>query len=257
MISLQISAQKSAILVVQFGTSNDEGRTAALDVVFNDVKQRYSTYEVREAYTSPTIRRILSKKGVKKDSATDALLRLHLDGYDQVYVMPTFLLDGVEMNLLRDEVNAVSAFFKQIKVGTPLLYKIDDFHAVSDLLTQQTPAKDELILFVGHGNEYASTGAYTMLGQIMQQKGNYMVGTIEGWPDLESSVAAVNPKKFKQVRVIPLLLAAGVHVREDVDGEWRPALEEKGFKVSVSYHGLGEDPTFRSLIFKHLEELLH
>lgn len=193
---------------------------------------------------------------VREFSATDALLRLHLDGFDQVFVMPTFLLDGVEMSMLRDEVRTVSQFFKEIKVGNPVLYKLDDFHAVADLLTKQSPAKDEAVLFVGHGNEYASTGAYTMLGQIMQQKGNFMVGTIEGWPDLESSVAMVNPKKFKRVQVIPLLLASGVHVREDIDGEWRPALEEKGFQVQVSYHGLGKDKAFRNLILAHLEELL-
>lgn len=256
LMTLNVLAQKQAILVVQFGTSNDEGRTTALDVLFNDVKQQYANYEVRECYTSPTIRRILAKKGVKKESATDALLRLHLDGFDQVFVMPTFLLDGVEMSMLRDEVRTVSQFFKEIKVGNPVLYKLEDFHAVADLLTKQLPAKDEAVLFVGHGNEYASTGAYTMLGQIMQQKGNYMVGTIEGWPDLESSVAMVNPKKFKRVQVIPLLLAAGVHVREDIDGEWRPALEEKGFQVQVSNHGLGEDKAFRNLILSHLEQLL-
>ena len=78
-MTVMVSAQKQAILVVQFGTSNDEGRAAALDVLFSDIKARYPQYEVREAYTSPTIRRILAKKNVKKDSATDALLRLHLD----------------------------------------------------------------------------------------------------------------------------------------------------------------------------------
>lgn len=255
-MTLSVSAQKSAILVVQFGTSNDQGRTAALDVLFSDIKSRYSQYEVREAYTSPTIRCILAKKNVKKDSAVDALLRLHLDGYDKVYVMPTFLLDGVEMNMLRDDVRSVSQFFKEIKVGNPVLYRLEDFHAVADLLTQQPVAKKEAVMFVGHGNEYASSGAYTMLSQIMQQKGSYFVGTIEGWPDLEASVSLVNPKLYKQVNVIPLLLASGVHVREDIDGEWRPAFEKKGFKVNVSFKGLGEDKAFREFIIKHLDELL-
>lgn len=256
LMTLSAIAQKQAILVVQFGTSNDEGRAAALDVLFSDVKEHCPQYEVREAYTSPTIRRILARKGVKKDSAVDALLRLHLDGYETVYVMPTFLLDGVEMNMLRDDVRSVQQFFKEVKVGTPVLYRLDDFHAVADILTQKAPAKGEAVMFVGHGNEYASTGAYTMLSQIMQQHGNFFVGTIEGWPDLDASVAMVNPKKFKSVSVIPMLVAAGVHVREDVDGEWRPAFEKKGFKVNVSFHGLGEDKAFRSIILQHLDDLL-
>lgn len=256
LMTLGASAQKQAILLVQFGTSNDEGRAAALDVMLQEVKGRYASYEVREAYTSPTIRRALAKKGVKKDSATDALLRLHLDGYEQVIVMPTFLLDGVEMSMLRDEVRNVAHFFKEVKVGNPVMYKLEDLHEVAGLLTRELPAKDEMILFVGHGNQYASSGAYTMLGQMMQEKGNFMVGTIEGWPDLEASVGMVNPKKIKKVKVVPLLLAAGVHVHEDIDGEWKPALAEKGFQVDVTYQGLGESPAFREIIFKHLEELM-
>ena len=254
LMAIAASAQKSAILVVQFGTSNDQGRSASLDILFDDIKSRFSQYEVREAYTSPTIRRILAKKNIKKDSTTDALLRLHLDGYDKVFVMPTFLLDGVEMNMLRDDVRSVSQFFKEIKVGNPLLYRIEDFKTVAELLTQQPLGKKEAIMFVGHGNKFASTAAYTMLCQIMKQKGSYFVGTIEGWPDLEASVSMIDPKQYKQVNVVPLLLASGVHVREDIDGEWRPALEEKGFKVNVSFKGLGEEKAFRNLIIKHLEE---
>ena len=256
LMTITASAQKQAILLVQFGTSSDEGRSAALDVMLQEVKDRYADMEVREAYTSPTIRKILAKKGIKKDSATDALLRLHLDGYEQVFVMPTFLLDGVEMNMLRDEVRDVAHFFKEVKVGSPVMFKLSDFHTVVDVLTEQVPDKNQLMLFVGHGNEYASTGAYTMFGQMVQEKGDFMVGTIEGWPDLEASVAKINPKKFKKVKVIPLLMAAGVHVREDIDGEWKPAIEEKGLQVEVSYHGLGESPAFREIIFNHLAELM-
>lgn len=256
MLTLSVSAQKAAILVAQFGTSNDEGRAAALDVILSDVKARYPQYEVRESYTSPTIRRILKKKGVMKDSTVDALLRLHLDGYDTIYVMPTYLLDGVEMNMLRDDVRSVQQFFKAVKVGNPVLYRLSDFHAVADLLTQQKPGKKEAVMYVGHGNDYASSGAYTMLSQIMQQKGSYFVGTIEGWPDLDASVTMVNTKQFKSVRVVPMLLASGVHVREDIDGEWRPALEKKGFKVDVSFHGLGELKEFREFMLTHLDELM-
>ena len=256
LMTITMSAQKSAILVVQFGTSNDEGRAAALDALYGDIKARYPQYEVREAYASSIIRKILAKKNIKKDSATDALLRLHLDGYDKVYVMPTFLLDGVEMNMLRDDVRGVEKFFKEVKVGNPVLYRVADFHAVADLLTKRNVGKKEAVMYVGHGNKYSSTAAYSMLCQIMKQKGSYFVGTIEGWPDLDASVDMIDAKAYKQVSVVPMLLASGVHVREDIDGEWRPAFEKKGFKVDVTFKGLGEDKAFREFIISHLEELL-
>lgn len=253
---ISVHAQKSAILIVQFGTTNSEGRASSLDAIISDVKTCFSGYEVREAYSSPTIRRALAKKGITKDSTTDALLRLHLDGYDKVFVMPTFLLDGVEMGMLRNDVESLKRLFKEVKLGNPLLYHVSDFTMVADMLSKNTVSKKEAILYVGHGNEYASTAAYSMLGQMLKQKGSYFMGTVEGWPDRDESVEAINPKMYKSVTVIPFLLAAGVHAREDIEGEWVPALEKKGFKVKMSLKGLGEDSAFRSLIMKRIQMLI-
>lgn len=254
---MMVAAQeeRTALLIVQFGTSNTEGREASLDVIMSDVKSQFTNYEVREAYSSPTIRRILAKKGVKKDSPTDALMRLHLDGYGKVIVVPTFLLDGVEMGKLREEVKALSSFFTEIKVGTPLLYSVEDFRHVAEILTSQPLGKKEAVMYVGHGNEYASTGAYAMLGQILRQKGNYYMGTVEGWSDKDTSIGMIDKKSCYTVRIIPLLLSAGVHAREDIQGEWVPALEEKGFKVEMYLHGLGEDPAFRNILIRKIEQL--
>lgn len=257
MCSMFVAAQeeKTALLIVQFGTSNTEGRETSLDVIMNDVKAQFAKYEVREAYSSPTIRRILAKKGVKKDSPVDALMRLHLDGFDKVIVAPTYLLDGVEMGKLREDVKALSGFFTEIKVGTPLLYTLEDFRSVAEILTSQPLGKKEAVMYVGHGNEYASTGAYSMLGQMLRQKGNYYMGTVEGWPDRDASVDMIDTKSCRTVRLIPLLLSAGVHAREDIEGEWVPALEKKGLKVEMYLHGLGEDPAFRSILIHKIEQL--
>lgn len=255
--SMMVAAQeeRTALLIVQFGTSNAEGRETSLDVIMSEVKAQFAKYEVREAYSSPTIRRILAKGGIKKDSPTDALMRLHLDGYDKVIVAPTFLLDGVEMGKLREEMNALSGFFSEIKVGTPLLYNVDDFRNLADILTSQPTDKKEAVMYVGHGNEYASTGAYAMLGQMLRQKGSYYMGTVEGWPDRDASVDMIDAKSCRTVRVIPLLLSAGVHAREDIEGEWVPALERKGLKVEMHLHGLGEDPAFRNILINKIKQL--
>lgn len=258
LMSLNLFAQKTAILVAQFGSSNEEARTQALDVMFQEVKKAYPSIEVREAYASPTIRRILDRKGVHKDSPTDALLRLHLDGYDKVIVQPTYMLDGIEMNMLREDVGRVSAFFKEVKIGDPLLQKIPDFEEMVEILSEYTVQKDEALLFVGHGNEEASTATYSMLGQMLQHDGqkHAFMGTIEGWPDRDVSISQLDGKKFKKVTLIPFLMVSGVHAHEDIDGEWKPALEEKGYKVDVRFHGLGENAKVRTLILKHLAEAM-
>ena len=218
-VTLQLNAQqkKAAILVTQFGTSFDEGRKASLDVLFNVIKAAYPEYEVREAFSSPRIRKALEKKGIHKDSAEEALLRLKLDGYENIIVQPTFLMDGVEMGLLREDVKKVASFFKEIKLGVPILNSVDDFKAMAEILKERQ--------------------------------------TIEGWPDLETSVNQLKGLKAKKVTLIPFLLASGVHAHEDIDGEWRPAIEKLGFEVEVHFHGLGENEKVQQLVLKHLNEL--
>lgn len=258
-VTLQVNAQqkKGAILVAQFGTSYDEGRKASLDVLFNVIKNAYPEYEVREAFTSPRIRKALEKKGIHKDSAEEALLRLKLEGYESVIVQPTFLMDGVEMGLLREDVNKVSPFFKKIKVGIPILNSVEDFKAMTAILKERQTAKNELVMYVGHGNELSSNAVYSMLGNMLRNDGqtNIFVGTIEGWPDLETSVNQLKGLKAKKVTLIPFLLASGVHAHEDIDGEWRPAIEKLGYNVEVHFHGLGENEKVQQLVLKHLNEL--
>lgn len=254
--SLGVSA-RTGILVAQFGTSNDEGRKASLDMLYGEIQSAFKGYEMREAYTSPTIRRILARRGVKKDSVTDALLRMHLDGIDTVMVQPTFLLDGVEMQMLRVEVAAVSSLFGKVVVGKPLLYTVDDFKTLATILSADGGSRREAIMYVGHGNQYASTSAYTMLGSLLKHSGasHSYIGTIEGWPDIDVSVSQLKGKGYRKVTLVPLLLAAGVHAREDIDGEWRPAIEGIGCKVDVSIHGLGERPDIRQIVIDHLREI--
>ena len=259
-MALNISAQRTAILVAQFGTSNTEGMKAAPETVLQEIKESHPEAEVREAYTSPTIRRILDKRGIHKESVTDALLHLHLDGYERVFVQPTFLLDGIEMDILRKEVNQVVAFFQEVKVGCPLLYQIDDFKKLVSILGTEHPAqKGEAVVYVGHGNNQASTSTYSMIANMLHAagQGQAFVGTVEGWPDLEQSVNQLAGHKFKKVILVPLLLSCGVHTHEDIDGEWKPALEKAGYAVEVYFHGLGENPAIREMILQHLNTLMN
>lgn len=258
LLALNVQAQKTAILVAQFGTSNTEGREAALDVMMKDIRAAFPDMEVREAYTSPTICRILDKKGIHKDNPVDALLKLHLEGYDKVLVQPTFLLDGIEMNMLREDVARVASFFKEVKVGTPLLYDLEDFKQMTEVLKASVPGKNEAFLYVGHGNERASNAAYSMLANMLKAEGvpQCYFGTVEGWPDLEGSVGQLSGQKIKKVTLVPFLLASGVHAHEDIDGEWKPALEKEGYQVEVYFHGLGENAAVRQLYVQHIIKLI-
>ena len=53
---------KKAILVTSFGTSHKDTREKCLDVIENEVREKYGNEKVERAYTSGVIRRIVEKK---------------------------------------------------------------------------------------------------------------------------------------------------------------------------------------------------
>lgn len=251
-VALSVHAQeteKLAILVAHYGSSVAETRQKTIDVLYEDIKGANPDIEVREAYIADAVRSKLSRQGLHKDSPTEALLRLHLEGYRRVIVQPTLLLDGTEMAELRRQVVEVEPLFSEIIISTPLLYTLEDFGALLPVLATSAPESKGGIVFVGHGNPFASTGTYCMLEDMLHEAGHdrYFVSTIEGYPTARSTLLELQKSKIKNVTLVPLLLVCGNHTLHDVNGEFRQALEEAGVGVDVLLRGLAEVPEVRGL----------
>lgn len=249
--------EKVAILVAQYGTSIAETREKTIDLIFEEIKTANPDAEVREAYIAEAVRKKLDKMGVHKDSPIDALLRLHLDGYKKVIVQPTLLLDGTEMGELRKQVSQVEHLFDKVTVGTPLLYTTEDFQRFIPILVSAAPKSKGSVVFVGHGNPYASTGTYTMLGAMMKEAGHdrFLVSTIEGYPTVQSTITELKRVKEKSVTLVPLLLVCGNHTLNDINGDFRNSLQEAGIKVDTMLRGLAEVQDIRRLYIEKIAML--
>lgn len=238
--------------MVHFGTTFDDTRSKTIDAINERARQACPQFTVREAYTSPRVTKRLVAKGISKDHTIDALLRLRAEGFKTVIVQPTFVIDGKEMDMLRRDVEQVRPFFDSITVGTPLLYNTADCQRVCDILAARHPAnqkKYEHVVFVGHGTEGPATALYSQLDYMLHASGhpNFHVATIEGYPTLQTVTRELKAQKGKHVTLVPLLFVAGDHASNDISVEWKEALEQEGFKVSLSIEGLGEVPEIQAL----------
>ena len=136
--------------------------------------------------------RRLKARGIEKPNPLEALLKLLGDGYTHVIVQSTNIIEGVEMESLRRDVASVARFFKEIRVGNPLLYSVEDAEAVVDILGAGKPEKGSVVL-VGHGTYTPSTATYAMIDYMLKAKGlkNFHVGTIEGYPTFDTMLQKV------------------------------------------------------------------
>lgn len=250
--------EKTAILMVHFGTTEPEGRALSLETVNNDVKATFPDMEVRQAYASAIIRNIWGKRGEHFYSPQEALMLLRADGYERVYVQSTTLMEGYEMTYLRETIASLQPFFKVLKAGNPLLYSVEDCQKVLDILTQDAAEKNQAVVLVGHGTTHPSTAVYAMLQTMLQEReqSNWFVSTIEGYPTQEMTLKNLKRNKVKKVQLRPLLLTAGDHARNDIAKEWKELFEQQGFEVDVKLQGLGEIKGIRDIYIQHIKDML-
>lgn len=258
---------RAALLMVHFGTSYDDTRAVTIDAVNAKAKEAFPELEVREAYTSRIIIRRMKERGVEKLTPLNALLRLRSEGYTHIIVQSTNIIDGVEMESLRRDVESVQPFFKEIRVGTPLLYSVEDGEKVVSILAERLQAaaqaegrksaKEHFVL-VGHGTYTSSTAIYSQVDYMLKAQGltNFHIGTIEGYPTFDTMLAQLKASKAKSVTLMPFMFVAGDHARNDIAGEWKEALEKEGFTVSLHLEGLGQVPEIQDIFIEHVRFLL-
>lgn len=258
MLASMKPGDKAALLMVHFGTSFDETRALTIDAINAKATSTFSDLEVREAYTSRIVIRKLKERGVEKFNPLDALLKLRGDGFTHIIVQSTNIIEGIEMESLRRDVATVEPFFTEIRVGTPLIYSVEDCEALVAVLENRKPEKGATV-FVGHGTYTPANATYSQVDYMMKARGNkdFHVGTVEGYPTLETVLAQLKANKSKQVTLVPLMFVAGDHAQNDIAVDWKESLEATGLKVDVRMEGLGQIPEIQDLFIEHVRFSMH
>ena len=267
LVALGVSAaaqEKAALLMVHFGTTYDETRGKTIDAINEKARASFPELTVREAYTSRIVIRKLKERGIEKLTPLEALIRLRADGFTRVIVQSTTLLDGAEMESLRRDVASVEGFFEEVRVGTPLLYSVDDCARVCEILTGRhadaADAKQKAhVVFVGHGTYTPATATYSQIDYLFTAQGQplFHVATIEGYPTFDTMLARLKAAKARRVTLVPLLFVAGDHASNDIAVDWRAALAKEGLQVDCRLEGLGEIPEIQDIYLEHIRYSLH
>ena len=123
-----------------------------------------------------------------------------------------------------------------------------DLAAMAAILREAYPLdKDTVLLAMGHGTTHSANGLYLRLARHMAP--DMALCTVEGRPSFREAVDALLAQPRRKVHLVPLLLVAGDHSKNDMAGpgpdSLRSLLERAGFQVSWSLRGLGELPAVR------------
>lgn len=254
---------KKALLAVSFGTSHEDTLEKTIVALEQDLSAAFPDYDLHRAFTSGMILRVLAKRGVHINDVPAALELLLEEGYTEVVMQPTHIMNGDEYEKMVAHASPYVERFERFSTGKALLTSIQDYRDTIEALLAELPPKTEgkAIVFMGHGTEHFANAAYAMLDYMFHDmgRGDILVGTVEGYPELPQVVKKLKHRsQVKELELRPLMIVAGDHAKNDLAGDeedsWRTQLEELGYQVSCTLMGMGEYPGIRKLFVKHAQE---
>ncbi len=286
---------KKAIVIAGFGTTYPAA-LVSFTTIQQQVEKAFPKVKVKIAFTSNIIRNIWHKrqndkkflaenKNIPKDilfvkGPLATIADLQDDGYNIIVVQPTHIYDGEEyadLTSYLDGLNAIKTVkarfrpFKKLVLGRPLLGKKgiehdyhEDIEACARAMADDVALakkKGAALVYMGHGNEYLSTGAYIEFQQVMRElypDTPVFVGTVEGFPALDDVVSGLIHTKIKKILLKPMMIVAGDHANNDMAGDeddsWKSVIEAKGIKVIPEVKGMGINLKVVKIYVRHIKD---
>ncbi len=288
------SKSKKAIVVAAFGTTYPKALVSLLNIQ-KAMQKEFPSIKVKMAFTSNIIRKIwhkrqhdpkwMNRKDIPKEifyvkGPLATIADLQDEGYKTIIVQPTHFYAGEEFMDVLSYVRGLNSIktvkkkympFDKLVVGRPLTgmwgvehdYNEDIVKTAEALKTDVEYArkKHAALVYMGHGNEFFSTGIYAQLQKVMRDMYPHtkiFIGTVEGFPSLKDVVTSLVHYRVKKVVLKPLMIVAGDHANNDMAGpekdSWKSVISSKGIKVYPIIHGLGENPEIVKIFVEHVKD---
>lgn len=251
---------KKALLVVSFGTSFSKTREKTIDQIEKALAAAFPDYPMYRAWTSKKIiAKLLRRDGIKVPTVKEAIEQMLEDGIREVIVQPTHLVNGIENDEMKKDVQFYGTAFTSISFGEPLLTSIEDQkQSIQAVMEEFTELKsDQALVLMGHGTTHHANFIYVALDNMLKDLGynNVFLGTVEAYPSLNTLIKKIGELHFEKVLLAPFMVVAGDHAIHDMSGEdedsWRSRFEAAGFSVECIMKGLGEYSGIRRLYVEH------
>ena len=271
------------LLVVSFGTSFNDSRTADIGGIEKALQTAYPDWSVRRAFTAQIIiNHVQARDDEKIDNMDQALQRAVDNGVKNLVVQPTHLMHGAEYDELTEAVESYKDKFESVTIAEPLLGEVgdsddavnDDKKAVAEAITAEavkTAGYDSLevaeadgtaFVFMGHGTSHTAKISYSQMQSQMNDLvyDNVFIGTVEGKPEdtaCEAVIEKIKEAGYKKVVLRPLMVVAGDHANNDMAGDdedsWKSQFEASGAfdKIDTQIAGLGEIAAIQDLYVAH------
>ena len=246
------------IVIAAFGTTTRA--LATYTFIDERIKARFPGHEILWAYSSRMVKDFIKqRRNIDLKHPYQVLDELEGKGYPWAVVQSLHLLNGHEFYRLVEESQRPGM---RTSMGLPLLSEPEDMEAVVDGIGHcYGNFRDEVAILIGHGTDHPSWTTYLALHHMFRERfgPRVFVSVVEGYPSRDEVITAVKQLGCDTVRLIPFMMVAGTHMKEDIAGgedSWKDAFEREGVTVKLEEQGLGFNSCIVDLFCDHIREAL-
>lgn len=253
---------KKAIVVVSFGTSHEDTRKKTIEAIERGIAETFKDYQVFRAFTSKIIiKKLRENENLIVPTVKEAMEKLVEEGYTDVVIQPTHIINGIENENMLEDLSFYAKRFSSFRIGKPLLSDIEDYKQLVNCIVEENHVgEEEAILLMGHGTSHHANAVYPAVDYTFRAEGysNIYMATVEGYPAIEDAMGLMEKYNYKKVILIPFMIVAGDHAKNDMAGDeedsWKSILEKSGYEVDCKLQGLGELEVVQEMFIRHIKE---
>ena len=227
---------KQAILAVYTG-STLPGAEKAYNNIEAEIKKRLPDAQLKRVYTNKNA----CKKASGVDSVEETLIKLAADKIDNVAVLPCMIFsNNACMEMMADFMIHNEKFTEGISLFRVLLDLAKDYEIFANAFFEEIiPAErksDEAVILIAH----SQNPQLEVLEMVLKQRDNNIFIRYIKDPD-------INIDEIGKAYLIPLMIAAGVHVQRDI-----AAIKLKNMECIPILKGLGENKRIAKIFASHI-----
>ena len=256
--------QKSeGILLVSFGSTDEKAMKNTVFALEEFICQEFPSFFVLSAITGDRVRKIWKeRRAACLPDLEDALHMMYKRGMDKVYVLPTFLGQGMQYEKMQKALFRWKKQFVLLDCAKPLLAGDKACTLTAKCLIEESGiGQDETLILMGHGRKSSVPLEYHGLWRALEKlfPCHTVIEFLQDERGLENAARKAWGLGREKLCLMPLLFLAGYHVRTEMAGKensWKSFLEDKGFLVRIKARGLGEMIGIRKILKANLCEII-
>lgn len=198
------------------------------------------------------------------DNFSNMVDMLYDDAFKELVIIPMLLINGYEVEYIKNVMINKRKLFKKVKIAPALLTSDVDYTHTARVIRDATMSTDcdTAVLCLGNGTTHYSNASYIALSERLKKVGahNVFVATVSAYPDFEKVKAEIEALHYQKIVILPLEMSINKKLYDaisvDNENSWCNRFRNDGYICESYGKGLCAFKGIRRLVVEHTKSTI-